>query len=63
MLKRLRQRFAQRLKFLFRPLRCPEPGCGLKCLSKPGLGRHRATHAKKAAQQLLPLPTPEASNG
>lgn len=47
------------LRFWFRPLRCPD--CKLKCLSKPGLGRHRAAHARKAAQQLLPLP--EVSNG
>lgn len=61
MLKRLRQRFAQRLNFWFNPLRCPD--CKLKCLSKPGLGRHLAAHKRKTAQQLLQLQPKEASNG
>lgn len=42
------------LRFWFRPLRCSEPGCGMKCLSVQGLGRHRAMHAR-AKQAVLPL--------
>lgn len=41
-------RITQRLRYWFNPIRCPE--CKLRCLSKPGLGRHLAAHRRCEAK-------------
>lgn len=47
-------RIKQRLRYWFNPIRCS--ACRLRCLSRPGLGRHLAKHRRERAKFIADMP-------